>query len=375
MLYLDNAATSYQKPFRVKWNMAYGTWFWSMNAGRGGHALSLKGAELLLDASDELARLFAIEDASQIAFTYNATYALNMAIQGIVGEDDHVVMTQMEHNSVLRPVHALCDYTVVKANQEGFVDPIDVCKAIRPNTKLIVCTHASNVSGSIQPVEEIGKVAREHGVLFLVDAAQSAGCIPIDVEKMGVDLLAFSGHKGLMGPLGTGGLYVRRGVELCPLIRGGTGSQSESLMQPDFMPDMLQSGTLNTPAIAALGSAARFIRTHSVEAILEKERFLAKRLIEGLCNIPRVKVYGTMDMGMRNGTVSFNLEGLSSGETTEMLNDDYAIAVRGGWHCAYLAHQALGTEKTGTVRASVGYFSRKRDVDRLLSAVSRLQGI
>ncbi|MCX7715374.1 MAG: aminotransferase class V-fold PLP-dependent enzyme, partial [Clostridia bacterium] len=371
VLYLDNAATTYHKPIRVYRDILLYSMFLSANAGRGGHFLSIRAAEKIMETAEELAELFHIEDASRIAFTQNATYALNLAIRG-VGDGGHIVATCMDHNSVLRPAFSFCKCTIVEANEYGIVDAEAVRRAIRHNTRLIVCTHVSNVCGSIQPIRKIGKIAAESGIPFLVDAAQSAGCLEIDVKKDNIDLLAFSGHKGLMGPLGTGGLYVSDKIKLMPPVAGGTGSQSESLIQPNVMPDMLQSGTLNTPAIAALASGIQFVKKETVRAILEHERYFAWRVMSELKNMKEITVYGPCNMEMRNGTVCFNIDGMDSGEVAEKLNNDYKIAVRGGWHCAYLAHKALGTQKSGAVRVSFGIFNKNKDISRLVDAVRKI---
>lgn len=372
MLYLDNAATSYQKPSCLYRAMAHNTKYLSANAGRGGHKYSIAAAEKIAETAEELAELFNIGNSSQIAFTQNATYALNMAIIGLA-KDNHVIMTSMEHNSVLRPAAANCRYTIVYADKDGFVAPSDIENVINPDTRLIVCTHVSNVFGSIQPIEEIGKIAKKHNIPFLVDTAQGAGAVDIDVQRCNISMLAFSGHKSLLGPMGTGGLYVDENIKLEPLIRGGTGSQSESLDQPDFMPDMLQSGTLNTPAIASMAESIKFIKKYSVNAILTHERQMAEKFISELKNMDNVTVYGTDNINKRNGTVAFNIGKLDSGEVSDILNNDYGIAVRGGWHCAYLAHKTIGSEKSGAVRASFGFFNNMRDVAKITDAVNKIQ--
>ena len=372
MIYLDNAATSLNKPACVIRAMAEHTAKNSVNAGRGGHIYSRRGAELITDTADSLAKLFNIDNPERIAFTPNATLALNMAILGVGAGGGHIIVTSMEHNSVLRPVNLLGNYTVVQADSMGFVDPDDIKKAIKPDTVLIICTHASNVCGSIEPIAEIGKIARESNLLFLVDAAQTAGVIDIDTEAMNIDLLAFSGHKGLSGPLGTGGLYVGERARLMPFITGGTGSDSESLIQPDYMPDMLQSGTLNAPAIAALGVAVRYIMKTGIESIRSKEVSLAKEAIKQLNKINGVTVLGSKDTNLRNGTVAFTVDGYDSPKVAEILSDKYHIAVRGGWHCAYQAHKTLGTAKGGAVRASFGIYNNKGDIFSLTNAVKEI---
>lgn len=371
MIYLDNPATSIKKPPIVYEAMYKYTKNYSVNAGRGSHIASIRGAEGISKAQEALANLFNIKTPERIAFTQNATYALNMAIGGFLTPRDHAIITSMEHNSVLRPVHRICNYTIVRADKNGVINPNDVERAILKNTRLVITTHASNVCGTVMPVYEIGKICKKYGIPYLLDSAQTAGIIPIDVEKMNVDMLAFSGHKGLLGPLGTGGLYVSDKISLEPIIVGGTGTESSNRNQPRTMPDMLHSGTMNTPAIMTLAEAVRYIKNVGVEAIGKREKALAKYLIEGLLNIDGVSVYGLFD-GDRNGTVAFNIKECDSQEICDILNSEFGIAVRGGYHCAYIAHETLGTAETGAVRAGFGAFSAKSDADALLSAVAKI---
>ena len=369
MIYLDNAATTLKKPLSLYPAVLKNTIINSANAGRGGHFYSVRASEGIYETAEAISTLFNIPSPEQLAFTPNATYALNYAILGLLSRDSHAIITQMEHNSVLRPIHKSCDYTVIKADRHGNIRLTDIKKSIRKNTKLIVCTHASNVCGTIMPIEQIGKLSRSHGIPFLVDAAQSAGSIPIDVEKLCIDLLAFSGHKGLMTPMGVGGLYVREGIKLNPIITGGTGSLSQSLTQPDFMPDILHNGTLNAPAIISAKKSVDFILKQTPQEIGKKEHFLASRLFENLKNMDNVTAYGSFEKGNHNGTVAFNVYDYDSVHTSEILNDKFKICTRGGWHCAYPAHQALGTEKKGAVRASFGFFNSVSDVAKLTDAI------
>ena len=368
MIYLDNAATTVKKPFSVYKSLMYGTIFESGNAGRGGHAMSVKSTEAIIEAQDEIAGLFNIDNPQNIAFTMNATYALNMVILGVLLSGGHAIASQMSHNSVLRPLYRHGDYTIVKSGKDGYTNPEAFRDAIRDNTKLIVCTHASNVCGTIEPIEEICRSARKNNFLCLIDTAQRAGCLDIDEERINADFIVFSGHKGLMGPLGTGGLYVKDPMSLMPVITGGTGSKSESLVQPRFMPDMFHSGTVNAPAIKALTEGVRYIRRHGADKIGEYEQNLAKALEEKLLNMGGVTVYGRAN---RIGTTAFNLNGRSSGEIAQRLSDKFAL--RSGYHCAPLAHAALGTAKTGVVRASFGVFNKERDVNKLADAVWQLR--
>lgn len=374
MLYLDNAATSFEKPHCFYRAMSRYTKRYSVNAGHGGHSFSLRGEDGILSTAELLCEFLDLDDPERLVFCQNASMALNMAIGGILSGGGHCVLTQMEHNSVLRPVHHYGNYTIVPADREGRVSPAEVERAIRPDTRLVVCTHISNVCGTIQPVEELAKAAHRHGALFLVDAAQSVGAYPVSAKKLGADLLAFSAHKGLLGPLGVGGLYAARGVELTPILFGGTGSHSKSLEQPEEMPDRLTVGTVNTPAIMALGASVKYLQKRTPEAIADEERRMAKRLIEGFLNMPHVRVFGITDQTSleRNGTVLFQVDGMESGAVADRLDQEFGIAVRGGWHCAYPAHCALGSEKYGGVRASFGAFTPEYAIGRLLDAVHQI---
>ena len=370
MIYLDNAATSLKKPFSLYPSVLKNTVSNSANAGRGGHFYSLRASELIYQTTESLCKLFNITSPEQIAYTTNATLALNMGILGILDEDSHVIITQMEHNSVLRPVHKTCSYTTIKADNLGRINTKDFQKAIQKNTKMIICTHASNVCGTIMPIDEIAEIAHRNNLYFMLDAAQSAGALPIDVEKTGIDIMAFSGHKGLMMPMGTGGIYVRDSVKLKPVITGGTGSFSENPEQPLNMPDMLQSGTLNAPAIIAGKKSIDFILKQGVDEIHKKERHLSSILLNDLKNMDNVSVYSPETS--RNGTVAFNIDKFDSVLLADILNRDYGICTRGGWHCAYPAHMALGTQNTGAIRASFGFFNTKKDAKKLSDAIYKI---
>lgn len=367
MLYLDNAATTARKPFPVYASLFRNTLFRGGNAGRGGHKKSMAAVRAIIDAQDLIARLFNIDKPQNIVFTQNATYALNTAILGTVRDGGHIVVTAMEHNSVLRPAYLLGNYAVVRADNQGRVKPSDIEAAIKKDTCLIVCTHASNVCGTIEPVSEIGAIAKKRGIPFLVDTAQTAGCLPIDVQKTNADMIAFSGHKGLLGPLGTGGLYIKNPDRLRPLVTGGTGSNSESIIQPDIMPDKFHSGTVNAPAIAALGKGVEYILKRGVEDIAAHETRLSRALREQLMNMKNVTVYGA-ENAVAN--VAFNINGIDSEEVFERLGGK--IAVRAGYHCAPLAHESLGTSKTGAVRASFGIYNHMRDVRKMTDLIFKI---
>ncbi len=367
MLYLDNAATTLRKPVSVYAQLIKSAIWGGGNAGRGGYKKSMQAVRTIVDVQDLIAQLFNISMPQNIVFTQNATYALNTAIFGTVYNGGHIVVTAMEHNSVLRPAHMLGNYTVVCADKNGLVHAEDVENAIEDDTALIVCTHASNVCGTIQPVCEIGQIAKKHGIPFLIDTAQTAGCEKIDAEAMSADMIAFSGHKGLMGPLGTGGLYIKNPEKLRPFALGGTGSNSESIIQPSFMPDKFHSGTMNTPAIAALGRGVEYILKNGVEKISAYERNLSENFRNNLLDMEDVTVYGN-DNSV--ATVAFNVGRLGSEEVFERLGK--RAAVRAGYHCAPLAHRALGTSDRGAVRASFGIFNNMSDVKRITDYIYRI---
>ena len=373
MIYLDHAATSFPKPQSVLEKAMSVMTEYGANPGRSGHKLAMRANREIFDAREKIATLFHIENPLDIAFTFNCTVALNMAIHGTIEAGDHVVTTSMEHNSVLRPLNTLrakgVEISIVKAGADGIVDPKAMEAEIRPNTKLLVSTHVSNLTGSIQPIAELGRIAKARNITFLVDAAQSAGVYDIDVVAMGIDLLAFPGHKSLFGLQGTGGLYVNEELDLETIIEGGTGSFSNSVDQPILMPDKLESGTLNAPGLIALGAGVDFILSEGIEKIRRHEEDLAFRFMEGLAEIPKVEVYGAKVRGKHAPVVMMNLHDTDSSELAGLLNDDWDIAVRPGLHCAPLAHETMGTFRQGAVRFSFGYTNTDADVDRALEAI------
>ncbi len=366
MIYLDNASTTMHKPKAV-----YGTVYdflvnHGANASRGAYSESLKSSGVIVDAQNIIAKLFNIKNPQNIIFTQNATYALNIAILGTLKKDDHAIITQMEHNSVIRPINSVCSYTVVKADNTGFVLPQDIENAINKKTKLIVVNHASNVCGTIQDIEAICKIAKLHNIKILIDTAQTAGILTADNAMLDADFIAFSGHKGLMGPMGTGGLYIKNPDDVTPIIYGGTGSESDNLNQPEIMPDKFHCGTLNVCALAGLIEGVKFVLSMGTQKIYEYENELTKHLKNELRSIKGVKVYGA-DYAI--GNVAFNIASLDSGEAAHMLGD---FALRAGYHCAPLAHVALGTQNTGAIRASVGVFNTKEDIMALVDAVNEI---
>jgi cysteine desulfurase family protein len=375
-VYLDNAATSFPKPESVYAAVDHTLRRVGASPGRGGHRLALEATRLVFSAREALADLFGIRDAARLAFTANATEAINFALFGLLRPGDRVVTSTMEHNAVTRPLRLLQErgVTVVKipADRRGFVDPAEVKVACAEPTRLVALSHCSNVTGTLQPIEEIGPWCRREGILFLVDAAQSAGLFAIDVEAMGIDLLAASGHKGLMGPAGTGFLYVREGVELTPLICGGTGGNSHSDLPPDSMPERLEAGTLNTPGLAGLAAAAGFLKAEGLAAVRARESELIARLLAGLREITGIELYGPFDPRFHGGALSFNLTGRDPAEIGFLLDRDHDIFCRVGLHCAPDAHRTIGTFPRGTVRVSPGYFTTSEEIDRLLVALSVL---
>lgn len=378
MIYLDHAATSFPKPPAVLEKVLSVMTEYGANPGRSGHKLAMRTNREIFDTREKIATLFHIENPLDIAFTFNCTMALNMAIHGMVGAGDHVVTTSMEHNSVLRPLNALrakgAEITIVKAGPDGIVSPKEIEAEIRPNTKLLVSTHISNLTGSIQPIAEFGRIAKERNITFLVDAAQSAGVYDIDVRAMRIDLLAFPGHKSLLGPQGTGGLYVNEELDLTTIMEGGTGSFSNSVDQPILMPDKLESGTLNAPGLIALGAGIDFILSEGMAKIRAHEEDLAFRFMAGLSEISGIAVYGPKVRGKHAPVVMMNLRDMDSSELALRLNDDFDIAVRPGLHCAPLAHETMGTFRQGAVRFSFGYTNTEDDVNRALEAIRTIAG-
>ena len=377
MIYFDNAATTLHKPPVVAEAVLQA--LDSMgNAARGAHASSLQSARTVYGTRTALVSLFHGEGgAEQIAFTTNSTEALNIAICGLLDAGDHVISTDLEHNSVLRPLYRLAEekgleLSFVPADQTGKVDYADFSRLIKENTKAIVCTHASNLTGNVLDLARIGAIAKEKGLLLIVDASQTAGCYPIDVQKMGIDVLCFTGHKGLMGPQGTGGLWVRKGVEIRPFKVGGTGVQSYNKSQPMEMPTRLEAGTLNGHGIAGLGAALGFIQETGVETIHAKEIALAKRFYAGVSAIPGIKIYGDFSTWDRTAIVTLNVRDYDSGAVSDALAEDYGIATRPGAHCAPRMHQALGTVEQGAVRFSFSWYNTEEEVDTAIQALTQL---
>lgn len=373
MIYLDNAATTLHKPQQVIDAVVHA--MQSMgNCARGTHEEALDAARTVYDARVRLASLFGCPRVDHVAFTANSTEALNMAINGLIDPGDHVISTDLEHNSVLRPLYRLeaehgAELSFVPADKLGNVDYADFERLMKPNTRAVVCTNASNLTGTVLDIERIAKTAHSHGALVIVDASQTAGCWPIDMKKMGIDVLCFTGHKGLMGPQGTGGICVKEGIEIRPFKVGGSGVQSYSRTHPAEYPTRLEAGTLNGHGIAGLGAAAKFISETGVENIHAKERSLMLRFYEGVKNIEGVTVYGDFTKD-KTAIVALNIRDYESGEVSYELSQGYGIATRPGAHCAPRMHKALGTAEVGAVRFSFSFYNTEEEIDEAVRAVA-----
>lgn len=378
LIYLDNAATTWPKPEETVTAVVDCLKHTGANPGRGGHRMSLAAGRIIFETREAIARLFNVNDPERIILTGNATESLNLALKGYLKPGDHVITTSMEHNAVARPLHVLksqgVEITEVRCSGKGMLDPGDMRNTIKKNTKAIVMLHASNVTGTIMPAREVGKMARENGLCFILDAAQTAGFLDIDVEEIDVDLLAFTGHKGLYGPQGTGGLFVRKGVELEPLKQGGTGSQSESAEQPEDLPDKFESGTPNTPGVAGLGAGIRFIRARGLEEIRRHERALTSRFLEGLKQLKRVEIYGPADPELQVPVVSINIKDQDSSEVAFVLDRVFEISCRSGLHCSPRAHKTIGTIERGALRFSFSVFTTEAEIDKTLQALDEIIG-
>jgi len=377
-IYLDNAATSFPKPPCVYERMEKFLREESANPGRSGHRMSVEAEASVERARALLAKFFGAKDSTRIAFTLNCTDALNMAIKGVIQEGDHVITSVLEHNSVLRPLHALqeeghIELTKIKPDVETILNPEDIRKAIKDETRLVVLTHASNVTGALQPIREIGKIVRDEGALFLVDAAQTAGALSINVEKDFIDLLAFPGHKSLLGPTGTGGLYVGERVKnISPWREGGTGMGSEHPTHPEEFPYVLEGGTPNTVGIVGLAEGLKFVAEKGIDSIRAHELKLMKKLREGLEPLKKIKIFGPKLADKATAALSFTIEGLEPADVGVVLDQSFSIAVRAGLHCAPLMHQFLNTSPFGTIRVSPGIFNSADDIEVLLSALKQI---
>lgn len=373
MIYLDNAATTLRKPPCVI-DAVVRAMTTLGNSGRSAHEESLTASRIIYDAREAAAALFGCPRADHVAFTANSTEALNIAIGGLFSPGDHVISTDCEHNSVLRPLYRLegVDVSFVPADRLGRVRYDDFAALIQPNTRAIVCTHASNLTGNLLDIGRIGRLAHERGLLFVVDASQTAGTAEIDMERQHIDVLCFTGHKSLMGPQGTGGLCVRPGVEIRPFKVGGTGVQTYLPQQPREYPTRLEAGTLNGHGIAGLMAAMDYIRSVGRETIRSHELALARRFYEGAANTPGVTVYGDFSSWDRAPIVTLNIRDYDSSQVSDVLAQDYGIATRAGAHCAPRLHRALGTVERGAVRFSFGWMNTEEDTDAALAAVREI---
>lgn len=372
LIYLDNASTSFPKPEGVYYEVVNCMKNYAANPGRGAYDMSIKATSKILEVREGLSEIFNIPNPFNIVFTSNATEALNIAIKGCLSRGDHVIATMLEHNSVLRPLNSIrkdgIEITFLGANSEGVIDIEDLKTYIRKNTKMVIVNHVSNVLGTIQNIKEIGEVCKSKGIIFLLDASQSAGILSIDVDRDNIDLMAFSGHKGLYGPQGTGGLYIKEGIVLKEFISGGTGSNSNSMKQPEFFPDKFESGTLNTPGISGLGEGIKFIKNVGRRTIFKKESMLVEYLLKEFKKMDYIKVYGSKSYKNRCAVISINVIGIDSSEVGFLLNEN-EVAVRTGFHCAPLVHGIIDTGNKGTVRISPGYFNTIEEMDALIKAI------
>ena len=375
MIYLDHGATSFPKPKGVIEEMEKCMRYYCGNPGRSGHQMSLIMGEKIYEARRELAAFIGVEDPSRLLFTKNTTESLNLVLQGCLQDGDHVVTTSMEHNSVLRPLKVLEEkgitHTIVKGDRQGKVSAGKIKDALKETTRLIVVTGASNVTGTKMPIKEISEIAREKGIPILVDGAQCIGKVPLNIASLGISYYAFPGHKGLMGPPGTGGLYVADGAALRPLLYGGTGTMSQNVKQPLDFPEGFEAGTANGPGLIGLSQSIKVLKRIGVETIAHQERELISFLEEYLRNMNQVICYGPAPEE-KTGICLFNIKGMESEEVTEALSRRYNIAVRGGYHCAGLAHKTIGTEESGGVRISVGPFNTRKEMKQTAEAIWHL---
>jgi cysteine desulfurase family protein len=375
--YFDNAASSWPKPNQVLEAMTICLEEYAANPGRGSHQMAVKASRTIFETRKSVAKLFAIANPNDICFTSNTTEALNLAIKGFLKAGDHVISSSIEHNSVRRPLEYMrqsknIEITYVPTDTAGHINIDEVRSAIRSNTRLIVCSHSSNLMGTIVPIADLAQLCDEQKIRLLVDAAQTAGTLPIDVNQMGISMLAFPGHKGLLGPQGTGGLYIHPDVDLEPLLHGGTGSQSEAIGQPTVRPDRYESGTLNTVGIAGLNEGVKIVLGETPALIHQKEWALTQKLMVGLQEIAGIHLLGPSLGVDKTGIVSFLLRQVDASELAFILDQSFHIAVRSGFHCTPLAHETAGTTETGAVRASIGFYTTEAEVDHFIQSVQEI---
>jgi cysteine desulfurase family protein len=376
MIYFDNAATTYPKPEVVYQAVNKCMREYCANPGRSGHKLSMEAGRVVLEARELLAELFGTKRSDNIIFGLNATDALNTAIKGLANKGDHIITTSMEHNSVLRPLKQLesqeIETTIVQCSETGELNVAELEANIKSNTKMIITTHASNVTGTVMPIKEIGEIARRRKLLYIIDTAQTAGTYKLNVSDLNVDVLTFTGHKGLMGPQGVGGFYIREGIALRQMREGGTGSMSDSLIQPEILPDKFESGTPNTPGIAGLAAGLKFIKEIGIEQIRKHEEEITSYFLKQLSEIDDIIVYGPQNVLKQAPVVALNIKTKTSAEVSFILDNQFDIATRPGLHCAPLAHQTIGTKGQGAVRFSFGYFNTIDEIDEAICALKAI---
>jgi cysteine desulfurase family protein len=374
MIYLDNAATSYPKPEPVYRRVDEILRHVGGNPGRGSHRMALDASRVIFETRESIARLLNIKDSGRVVFTKNATESINLALKGLLRAGDHIVTTTIEHNSVVNTIKGLekngIKATMVGMGEGGAIGPKEIGNALEENTRLVCITHASNVLGTILPVGDIGDICRRKGVSLMIDAAQTVGAIPIDIEAMNIDILAGTGHKALLGPQGTGFLYIREGIDMPPLIDGGTGEDGESI----DIPERLESGTINTPGIGGLGAGVEFLIKEEVVRVRGHEEDLIGQIMDGLSGIKGISIIGELDASKRISLVSFNIADRDPGEVGYTLDDEFGVITRSGLHCAPLAHMAVGTYPAGAVRVSPGYFNNSSEIEEFIKVVKKIAG-
>lgn len=375
-IYLDNASTTFPKPKEVADSMYNFLTNIGGNSGRSNHSNSLKTNRILYDARHDLANFFNFDSPENVIFTNNITTSLNTLINGIIKPGDHIITSSMEHNSVIRPLYQLkeiynIEIDIVNANIEGFINSTDILKLIKPNTKLVILSQASNVTGSIQPIIQIGKICKDNNIFFILDSAQGAGVLKTDFKEMNLNALAFTGHKSLFGPQGIGGFIIDDNLNnICnPLIVGGTGSLSHALSQPDFLPDKFESGTLNMPGIVGLHEGIKFINKEGLNSIYNHNKYLHSYFVKELLNIDNINFYGDRTTLNSTSCISFNLKNMDTSEFSFELDNSYGIKNRSGLHCSPFAHKTVGSYPSGSVRLSISYFNKKSEIDYALKAI------
>ena len=377
-IYLDNAATSYPKPNQVAKSIYDFMVNNGTSSGRGSYKMAIKSDFLVYETRKLIGELFNFKNPKNVIFTSNVTESINLALRGILKKGDHVITSSLEHNAVWRTLKTLekeinIEITRVYSDVYGYTSSADVKNSIKENTKLIVFTHASNVLGTIQPIKEIGKIAKENNILFLVDTAQTAGVLNIDINENNIDLLAFTGHKSLFGPMGTGGLIVNTDYEINPLKARGTGGDSKYEYQPEYYPNKLETGTLNVSGIVGLREAIKFINNETIDKIYKKEKKLISYALKKLQEVKNIKIYGPQNEEDIVGVISFNIDNISAEEVVYNLDMKHNIMVRAGLHCSPNAHELIGTKDIGTVRVGIGYFNKFDDIDKLIFALNDIQ--